>query len=221
MSWESTVVYYQLLNRMARERLGELHSAQLLLWSFDFAEIEALQVSGDWNAATKAMQDAARSVERGGADCIVICTNTMHKMAGDVQIAVDIPLIHIADATATAIKISSTNKPLLLGTRYTMEEDFYKGHLKEKHGINVCIPDDKDRTIIHDVIYTELCQGTISSKSKQNYLKVVEREIDKGADGVIFGCTEVSLLITQAELNVPVFDTTALHAAAALDFALN
>ena len=221
MSWESTVVYYQLLNRMARERLGGLHSAQLLLWSFDFAEIEALQASGDWNAATQAMKNAARNVERGGAHCIVICTNTMHKMAGDVQMAVDIPLIHIADATATAIKASSAHKPLLLATRYTMEQDFYKGHLKEIHGINVGIPNDKDRTMVHDVIYNELCQGIISAGSKQSYLEVVEREVEKGVDGVIFGCTEVGLLITQADLNVPAFDTTALHAAAALDFALS
>jgi len=153
MSWESTVVYYQLLNRLARQRLGGLHSAKLLLWSFDFAEIEAHQAAGDWEAATDCMVDAARSLEKGGAECIVICTNTMHKMAGEVQDAVKIPLIHIADATATAIKGAGVQRPLLLGTRFTMEQDFYKGHLKNQHGISVLVPDDAERTSVHNIIY--------------------------------------------------------------------
>jgi aspartate racemase len=220
MSWESTVVYYQLLNRLARERLGGLHSARLLLWSFDFAEIEAHQAAGDWDAATNCMLDAARSLEKGGAECIVICTNTMHKMAGEVQGAVKIPLIHIADATATAIKAAGVQRPLLLGTRFTMEQDFYKGHLKNQHGISVLIPDDAERTSVHDIIYQELCQGEIKPASKQRYLDIVSNAADAGADGVIFGCTEVGLLIAAADLDLPAFDTTELHAIAALDFAL-
>lgn len=221
MSWESTTVYYRLLNRMARERLGGLHSAQLLMWSFDFAEIEALQASGDWVSAAQAMVNAGQSLERGGADCIVICTNTMHKMANDVQNAVVIPLIHIADATAKAIKSSSSRNPLLLATRYTMEQDFYKGHLKHQHEIEVCVPASGDRTIVHDVIYNELCQGIVSADSKRKYLEVIERSRETGADGVIFGCTEVGLLLTQDDLDVPAFDSTALHSSAALDFALS
>lgn len=220
MSWESTVVYYQYLNRMARERLGGLHSAKLLMWSFDFAEIEALQASGDWQAATAAMVEAARNIERGGGDCIVICTNTMHKMAGDVQDAVDIPLIHIADATAAAIKSDGADRPLLLATRYTMEQDFYKGRLKERHGIDVTVPDDAGRTVVHDVIYDELCQGVVSTASKARYLDIVGAATQAGADSVIFGCTEVGLLVEPADFEVPVFDTTLLHAKAAMDFAL-
>jgi len=221
MSWESTVVYYQLVNRIVRQRLGGLHSARLLMWSFDFAEIEGYQAAGDWETATVSMIDAARSVERGGAQCIVICTNTMHKMAGEVQKAVDIPLIHIGDATANAIKVSGVESPLLLATRYTMEQDFYKGHLHEKHGINVCIPNDEDRTVVHNVIYHELCQGVISRESKQRYLDVIAKALKDGADSVIFGCTEVGLLISQTDFQAPVFDTTELHAIAAVDFALS
>ena len=220
MSWESTVVYYQLLNRLARQRLGGLHSARLLLWSFDFAEIEAHQAAGDWDSATNCMLDAARSLEKGGAECIVICTNTMHKMAGEVQGAVNIPLIHIADATATAIKAAGVQRPLLLGTRFTMEQDFYKGHLKNQYGISVLIPDDAERTSVHDIIYQELCQGEIKPASKQRYLDIVSNAADAGADSVIFGCTEVGLLIATADLDLPAFDTTELHAIAALDFAL-
>lgn len=221
MSWESTIVYYQMLNRMARDRLGGLHSAKLLLWSFDFAEIEALQAAGDWGAATQAMIAAARNVERGGAECLVICTNTMHKMAGDVQDAVDIPLIHIADATAQAVKASTAKRPLLLATRYTMEQDFYKGHLSARHGIDVAIPDADGRTIVHDIIYNELCQGIVSPASKARYLDVVGQARADGVDGVIFGCTEVGLLIGPDDFDMPTFDTTGLHAAAALDFALS
>jgi len=221
MSWESTVTYYQLLNRLARERLGGLHSAELLLWSFDFAEIEALQAAGDWEAATARMVAAARAVERGGADCLLICTNTMHKMAEAVQTAVDIPLLHIADATAAAVKAAGVTAPLLLATRYTMEQDFYKGRLKDKHGIAVRVPDAAGRGIVHDVIYDELCQGIVSPDSKRKYLEVVAQARAEGADGVIFGCTEVGLLVTPEDFDVPAFDTTALHARAALEFALD
>ena len=220
MSWESTVVYYQLLNKMARERLGGLHSAEVLLWSFDFAEVEALQMAGDWDTATSRMVDAAKRLVRGGAGCIVICTNTMHMMAADVQAAAGVPLIHIADAAASAIKQHGSKKPLLLGTRFTMEEDFYRGHLQTHHGIQAVIPDKSARDDIHRVIYDELCRGVVRAESKQRYLEIIGDAVKDGADGVIFGCTEVGLLIQPSDLPVPAFDTTALHAAAALDFAL-
>jgi len=218
MSWESTAIYYRLLNRMARERLGGLHSAQVLLWSFDFAEIESLQAAGDWAAATDEMVAAARRLERGGADCIVICSNTMHKMAGDVQAAVGIPLIHIGDATAGAIREAGAQRPLLLATRYTMEQDFYTGFLRERHEIDAAVPDDAGRTVVHDIIFNELCQGIINPESKQAYLDVIAQA--GGIDGVIFGCTEVGLLLSPEDLDLPAFDTTPLHARAALDFAL-
>lgn len=220
MSWESTIVYYQLLNRMARDRLGGLHSAELVMWSFDFAEIEAMQAAGDWQAATAAMVAAARNVERAGAACIVICTNTMHKMASEVQEAVAIPLIHIGDATAAALKGAGVARPLLLATRYTMEQDFYKGRLRDRHGIDVMVPDADGRTVVHDVIYDELCQGIVSPASKARYLEIVADMQRAGADSVIFGCTEVGLLISQDDFAIATFDTTALHAKAALDFAL-
>ena len=220
MSWESTAVYYRHLNRLARSRLGGLHSAQILLWSFDFAEIEEHQASGDWAAATAQMIYAAQRLERGGADCLVICTNTMHRMASDVQEAVSIPLLHIADATAEAIKLSSASKPALLATRYTMEQDFYKGRLKDRHGIEVTVPDAAGRTVVHDIIYDELCQGVVKDASKDRYLEVIEDLKAQGADSVIFGCTEVGLLIAPQDLDLPAFDTTEIHARAALDFAL-
>lgn len=221
MSWESTVTYYENLNRMARDRLGGLHSAQLLLWSFDFAEIEILQMAGDWAAATQRMIDVAQSLQRGGADCVLICTNTMHKMADEVQESIDIPLLHIGDAAAGAIKAKGLSKPLLLGTRFTMEEDFYKGYLSSRHGIDVCIPDSTQRELIHNVIYQELCRGEVRPESRKAYLDIIENAVTQGADGVIFGCTEIGLLIADDDLSVPGLDTTALHASAALDFALS
>lgn len=220
MSWESTVTYYQRLNRLARERLGGLHSAEILLWSFDFSEIEALQAAGDWSQATRRMMEAARALERSGADCLVICTNTMHRMAEEVQDAVAIPLLHIADATAAAVRAAGVTAPLLLATRYTMEQDFYKGRLKQKHGIDVRVPDAVGRKVVHDIIYNELCQGVVSPESKAQYLSVVRQAEAEGADGVIFGCTEVGLLISGDDFTIPAFDTTELHARAALDFAL-
>lgn len=221
MSWESTVTYYQLLNRMARQRLGGLHSARLLMWSFDFAEIEALQAVGDWDAATIAMCEAAGNVEKGGAECLLICTNTMHRMADAVQASVNIPLIHIADATAIAIKRTNVQTPLLLATRYTMEQNFYKGHLADRHGVAVAVPDDAGRTLVHDIIYNELCQGVVSPVSKKHYLDVVNAARGGGADGIILGCTEVGMLLSQSDFDIPVFDTTMLHAQAAMDFALD
>ena len=220
MSWESTVTYYQVLNRLARERLGGLHSAQLLMWSFNFADIERDQAAGDWQAATEKMIDAARRLQSGGAQCIVICTNTMHKMAPEVSAAVDLPLIHIADATAAAIRAERVTRPLLLATRYTMEQDFYTGRLRNEYGIDVQIPNEAERSMVHDIIYDELCCGVVSSSSKQRYLDVIQRAMDSGCDGVIFGCTEVGLLIRQDDVAVSAFDTTALHAQAALEFAM-
>jgi len=217
MSWESTVVYYQLLNRGARTRLGKLHSADLLLRSFNFADIERCQASGDWHALTLLMQEAARQLEQAGAQCIVICTNTMHKMSAEVQEAVSIPLIHIADATAPAIKVKQVEHPLLLATGYTMEQEFYKGYLLDNHGVRVRVPNDEDRATVHDIIYKELCVGVVSPQSKQAYLDVIGRN---DTDGVILGCTEVGLLLSQADTKLPVFDTTALHVEAALDFSL-
>jgi len=174
MSWESTVVYYQLLNRYARESLGGLHSADILLWSFDFAIIERYQSEGDWEGVTKLMVDAARSLESAGAELLLICTNTMHKMASEVQASINIPLLHIADATAPVIKEAKINMPLLLATRYTMEQDFYKGYLSEHHDIDVAIPDDEGRTTVHDIIYEELCRGVVLPESKDRYLAIIE-----------------------------------------------
>ncbi|MFK7857016.1 MAG: aspartate/glutamate racemase family protein [Granulosicoccus sp.] len=220
MSWESTVSYYQQLNILARQRLGGLHSANLLLWSFDFAEIEACQARGDWQEATRMMIVAATSLEQAGAQCIVICTNTMHKMAAEVQEAIDIPLIHIADATAASIKASHVKRPLLLATAYTMEQDFYTGRLMQQHSINVATPSELNRVDVHRIIYDELCQGVIKEASKKRYLEIIAEAECTGVDGVIFGCTEVGLLIQQADTLLPVFDTTSLHAKAAMDFAL-
>jgi aspartate racemase len=220
MSWESTAIYYRLLNEGARDRLGGLHSAQLLLWSFDFAEIEALQAEGDWDGATARMVDAAKRLAAGGAAALLICTNTMHRMADQVQAAVDVPLIHIADATAAAIKAGTARRPALLATRYTMEQDFYKGRLRDRHGIDVLVPDEAGRERVHHIIYDELCRGIIRPESKAVYLAEIDRLRAAGADSVIFGCTEVGMLIAQADLDLPVFDTTVIHAERALDFAL-
>ncbi|MEM9146298.1 MAG: aspartate/glutamate racemase family protein [Pseudomonadota bacterium] len=218
MSWESTAIYYRLLNEGARYRLGGLHSAEILLWSFDFAEIEALQGAGDWEGATERMVDAARALERGRAECLVICTNTMHKMAEAVQDAVGVPLIHIADATAEAVRAAGSHKPLLLATRYTMEQDFYRGRMQAQHGIAPLIPDALGRQTVHQIIYDELCQGVVLPASRARYLDVIAASGE--ADGVIFGCTEVGMLLSPADLSLPCFDSTALHAGAALNFAL-
>lgn len=224
MSWESTAIYYRLLNEGARERgmaaTGNgLHSAALLLWSFDFAEVAARQAAGDWDGLGSMMVEAARRLAAGGAEALVICTNTMHKLAPAIEAAVDLPLVHIADATAAAIRATPSRRPALLATRYTMEQDFYRDRLAERHGIEAIVPDETDRATVHRVIYEELCRGIVTPTSKAAYLAVVERLKAEGADGVIFGCTEVGMILTQADLDVPAFDTTAIHAAAALDFA--
>lgn len=222
MSWESTAIYYRLLNEIVRERLGGLHSAKLLLHSFDFAEIAERQHHGDWDGAGVLLADAARKLEVGGAEGLLICTNTMHKLAGQVQAAVSIPLIHIADATAVAVKGAGVRRPALLATRFTMEQDFYKGRLVEKYGLQPVVPDQAGRDMVHRVIYDELCQGVVSAPSKAAYLDEVTRlRRDEKIDGVIMGCTEITMLIGQGDFDIPVFDTTRIHAEAAVEFALS
>ena len=220
MSWESTAIYYRLLNEGAKARLGGLHSAPLLLWSFDFAEIAQGQAAGDWDRLAAMMVNAAKRLEKAGAEALVICTNTMHKLAPDVAAAVTIPLIHIADATASAIKPTPSRRPILLATRYTMEQDFYKGPLAQDHAIIPMVPDEAGRMLIHRVIYEELCKGVVLPESKAAYLSVISKLRQQGADGVILGCTEVCMLIGQDDTDLPVFDTTAIHVDAALDFAM-
>jgi len=221
MSWESTVTYYQLLNEMVRECLGGLHSAEILLRSFDFAPIAELQAEANWEEAGRLMVEAAVGLEKTGADCLLIGTNTMHICADEVQAALSIPLFHIADVTAQAIQSSGCRSPLLLATRFTMEKDFYRDRLRQRHGIDVCVPEQNEREDVHRIIYDELCQGVISPASKNRYLGIIEAARKRGADGVIFGCTEVGLLISQDDIALPAFNTTELHARAAVDFALS
>lgn len=221
LSWESSVEYYRIINETVKERLGGLHSAECLMFSFDFAEIETLQASGDWEAATHRMIAVARQVERGGADGLVICSNTMHRMADDVQNAIDIPLIHIADATAKVIKERGFERIGLLGTRYTMEQDFYKGRLINRHELDVVIPDEQERRVVHNIIYDELVLGIVRDESRQAYQDVIDKLCEDGIQGVILGCTEIELLISKSEDSpVPTFPTTYLHAIAAVDWAL-
>ena len=221
MSWESTAIYYRLLNEGVRARLGGLHSAKLVLVSVDFAGIAELQHAGDWQGAGRLLAAAARQLEAAGVECLVICTNTMHKLAGEIEAAVSIPLLHIADANADAIRRSGAKRPALLATRFTMEQDFYRQRLAECHGIDVAVPDEAGRTKVHDIIYDELCRGTVTSDSKAVYLKEIARlRAEEGADGVIMGCTEITMLIGQSDFDIPVFDTTAIHAEAAIAFAL-
>lgn len=220
MSWESSLEYYRIINETVKERLGGLHSAQCLMYSFDFAEIEALQMAGDWAGATARMVTAAQQLERGGAQCLVICTNTMHKMAGDVQAAVDIPLIHIADPTAAAIQGDDLGTVALLGTRFTMEQDFYRGRLEQSFGLKVLLPDEAGRKRVHDIIYEELVIGEIRETSREAYQTIITGLAEQGAEGVILGCTEIGLLIKPEHSPIPTYDTTMLHAVAAVDWAL-
>lgn len=220
MSWESSLEYYRIINEETKKRLGGLHSAKSLMYSVDFAEIEELQHKGDWDTATQLMIDAAKHLENGGADFVLICTNTMHKMAKEVEKAVSITLLHIADPTAEAIKTQGLTKVALLGTRYTMEQDFYKGRLVDEFGLDVITPDEEDRQTIHDVIYNELCLGKTKEESKQKYLEIIEKLQEDGAQGVILGCTEIGLLIKQEDVSLPVFDTTQIHAIAAVAMAI-
>jgi aspartate racemase len=220
MSWESSIKYYRIINEAAKERLGDLHSAKSLMVSVDFAEIEVLQREGHWEEAAQAMIEAARSVEAGGADFLIICTNTMHKMAEAVQQSISIPLLHIADATAQAIKDRGLQRVGLLGTRFTMEEDFYRGRLVEKYDLEVLVPESADREIVHRIIYNELVLGRIEPASKAEYLRIIASLAEAGAGGIILGCTEIGLLVNQADCRLPLFDTTRIHALAAVQFAL-
>ncbi|KGK42282.1 hypothetical protein LH51_08575 [Nitrincola sp. A-D6] len=220
MSWESTNTYYRAVNEGVKQALGGLHSARVLLYSVDFAEIEALQHQGDWDRLAEILIGAARSLEAGGADFLVICTNTMHKVAPRIAQAVNIPILHLADATAASLKADSVTSVGLLGTRFTMEESFYRERL-EAQGIRVVIPDVADRQRVHEIIYNELCRGVIKSGSRQAYLEVMERMVGEGAEAVILGCTEIGLLIHQADTVIPLYDTTLIHAQQAVVWALN
>ncbi len=215
MSWESTLPYYRLINETVRERLGGLHSAKLLLYSVDFAEVERLQHAGDWDAAGVLLGQAARSLRDGGAQLLVICTNTMHKVADAVEAASGLPLLHIADPTGAAIRAAGLSRIGLLGTRFTMEQDFYRQRLVERHGLDVIVPDPAGRELVHRVIYEELCLGRIRDESRQAYREVIAGLVARGAQGVILGCTEIGLLIGAGDVEIPLFDTTALHARAA------
>ncbi len=220
MSWESSIEYYRLINETVRDRLGGLHSAKSVMYSVDFAEIETLQHQAQWAEATQMMINAAKNVENGGADFVVICTNTMHKMADEVQQHINISLLHIADATADKIKAQNLRKIGLLGTKFTMEEDFYRGRLVEKHGLEVIIPPEQERELVHRIIYDELCLGQVLPASKAQYVDIINNFVKNGAEGIILGCTEISLLVSQADSQVPLFDTTLIHAVAAVEYAL-
>ncbi|MGE1047670.1 aspartate/glutamate racemase family protein [Bacillus sp. GMs2/1] len=220
MSWESTSEYYRIINEEVKERLGGLHSAKCLINSVDFEEIERCQSSGDWDGAGEILGNAAYSLQKGGADFIIICTNTMHKVVGKIKAKIDIPVLHIADATAKEIKRKDIQKVGLLGTKYTMEQDFYKSRIEE-HDIKIIVPSGTNREKVNEVIYTELCLGKIVVQSREYYKRVIEELVQEGAQGIILGCTEIGLLIKQENVSVPIFDTTHIHAIEAVKVALD
>jgi aspartate racemase len=220
MSWESSIEYYRIINQTVQQRLGGLHSARSIMYSVEFAEIEHLQHSGQWQEAAAILGAAAQSLERAGAELLVICTNTMHKLADDIQQQISIPLLHIAAATAQSIQAQQLDTVGLLGTRFTMEEDFYIGVLREQYGLHVLIPPPAEREIVHRVIYNELCVGTIHEPSRAAYREIIAHLVEQGAQGIILGCTEIGLLVHAEDSPVPLFDTTVLHAQAAVDAAL-
>lgn len=220
MSWESTIPYYRQINQTIKERLGGLHSAKIVLFSVDFHEIERLQHAGDWDAAGALLAGAARSLRAAGADFLVLCTNTMHKVAPAIEAAVDIPLLHIADPTAEAIREAGVTKVGLLGTRFTMEQAFYKDRLQEKFDLQVLTPSDDERQVVHRIIYEELCLGRILDESRDAYRRIIASLVERGAQAVILGCTEISLLVGPQDASVPLFDTTAIHARRAAERAL-
>ncbi len=220
MSWESTQHYYRQINQGIRQRLGGLHSAQILLHSVDFAPIEALQHAGDWDAAAEILSQAAQSLESGGADFFLICANTMHKVADKVEKAVNIPLLHMTDATARVLLADKVSRIGLLGTAFTMEQSFYKGRLSQQHGIEVLVPDARDRETVHNIIYQELCLGMVKPASKKTCLQIIERLQRRGVEGVILGCTEICMLVDQGDTSIKLYDTTAIHAQQAVDYAL-
>ncbi|MBC5994500.1 aspartate/glutamate racemase family protein [Pontibacter cellulosilyticus] len=221
MSWESSVVYYQLINKQVKEQLGGLHSCRSLMYSVDFDQIAQLQHQGDWDTLTEIMVDAAQRLERGGADFIVLCTNTMHKLADAIEQNTSIPFLHIADATAAEIKKHRLSKVGLLGTKFTMEGDFLKGRLQEKHQIETIIPDQQARERVHSIIYEELIKGIFTESSRKEYLSIIHQLAAAGAEGVILGCTEIPLLVSSKDTDVPLFDTTTIHASEAVAFCLS
>ncbi|WP_428604247.1 aspartate/glutamate racemase family protein [Sedimenticola sp.] len=220
MSWESTVSYYQALNQGVKGALGGLHSAKVVLYSVDFQVIESLQQSGDWETAGQILAQAAAAVERAGAECLILCTNTMHKVAERIEQAVSIPLLHIADATARQLVADGVGRVGLLGTRFTMEQPFYRDRLQARYGIEVLVPESAEREQVHRIIYDELCQGQIKAASRECYLQIIQELQRAGAEAVILGCTEIALLVQQAHTPVPLYDTTAIHAARAVEFAI-
>lgn len=221
MSWESTIPYYRLINEGIKQRMGGLHSARLLLHSVDFHDIEACQSSGDWDRAGEMLAEAAVGLQQAGAEGILLCTNTMHKVASHIEARCALPFLHIADATGRAIVAKGMTRVALLGTRYTMEQDFYRGRLATQFGIESLVPDEADRALINQIIFEELCLGTFSEASRQYYLSVIDALAAQGAEGVIFGCTEIGLLVPADESPIPVFDTAAIHAADAVEFMLS
>jgi aspartate racemase len=220
MSYESTITYYRAINDSVKARLGGHHSAKLQLCSVDFAEVEQLQKTGRWDEAGRMLARCAQTLEGAGAECIVLCTNTMHAVAPAIERSISVPFLHIADPTADAIKTAQLHTVLLLGTRFTMEQDFYKERLREKHGLEVLLPNAQERETVHRVIYEELVHGKLLAHSRDAYLRLIERLAGEGAQGVILGCTEIGLLVRPSDLSLPVFDTSALHAEAAVEFAL-
>ncbi|MCI1711302.1 MAG: aspartate/glutamate racemase family protein [Chiayiivirga sp.] len=221
MSWESTLSYYRLINEAVRQRRGGLHSARLVLYSVDFHEIEVLQREGRWDEAGAVLAQAARALDAAGAELLVLCTNTMHKVASAIEAATPRPLLHIADPTAEAIRHAGLQRVGLLGTRFTMEQDFYRQRLERRHGIDVLVPDASDRDEVHRIIYDELCRGEVREASRVIYRAVIQGLVERGAEAVILGCTEISLLVGSADARVPLFDTTALHARRAAELALS
>jgi aspartate racemase len=217
MSWESSIEYYRLINEATKNKLGGLHSAKSVMYSVDFAEIEALQHQDRWQEAADLMVSAAQSIERAGADFVVLCTNTMHKLADEIESNIRVPFLHIADVTAEKIQSRGIQKIGLLGTRFTMEQDFYRGRLVDKHGLEVLIPNEDERVVVHQVIYGELCLGIIHPESRKQYIEIMSRLVDSGAEGIILGCTEIELLVHPEDTMVELFPTTRIHAEAAVD----
>ncbi|NKC21315.1 aspartate/glutamate racemase family protein [Pseudoalteromonas galatheae] len=220
MSWESTQSYYQLINQTVKAKLGGLHSAKLCLYSVDFAEIAELQTAGDWQRMTTILAGAATSLKLAGSDAIVICTNTMHKISGEISAASGLPVLHIADATAKRLKDDGVKRIALLGTRFTMQQDFYKARLQDLHGIEVITPDGDQQALVHNIIYDELCRGEVNASSRQTYLDIINSLYQQGAEGIILGCTEIGLLVQQGHTQVPLYDTTKLHAEAVVEWSL-
>lgn len=220
MSWESSIEYYRIINQGVRSALGGVHSAKSVMVSVDFDEIETLQMNGNWKEAARIMIQRAREIEKAGADFLLICTNTMHLLADDIQDAIQIPLLHIADATAKAVQEAAMSSVGLLGTRFTMEKEFYRGRLEHKHQLDVIVPGREGRERVHDVIYNELVQGQIRAESREVYKEIIQKLVGKGAEGIVLGCTEIGLLIKKEDVSVPIFDTMEIHARAAVDAAL-